>query len=63
MNKENKDKLWKIIQKAGTSKGKLPAHLIILKKIPMRISLCIKEKFNLSYKDIPDDKLTSYRLY
>ena len=61
MNKENKDKLWKIIQKTGDDlKGKLPAHPNHPKgrNSYAHIALCIKEKFNLSYKDIPDDKLT-----
>ena len=57
MNKENANRLWKIIQEAGDFlKGQLPdspnhprgrnpyAH----------ISICIKKKFNVSYKDIPD---------
>ena len=61
VNKENKDKLWKIIQKTGDDlKGKLPAHPNHPKgrNSYAHIALCIKEKFNLSYKDIPDDKLT-----
>ena len=61
MNKENASKLWKIIQKTGDDlKGKLPAHPNHPKgrNSYAHIALCIKEKFNLSYKDIPDDKLT-----
>ena len=61
MNKENANKLWKIIQKTGDDlKGKLPAHPNHPKgrNSYAHIALCIKEKFNLSYKDIPDDKLT-----
>ena len=59
MNKENASKLWKIIQEAGDylvcqlpnhpnhPKGRNPyAH----------VALCVKEKFNSSYKDIPDEK-------
>ena len=58
MNKENSTKLWKIIQEAGDylqiklhdhpnhPKGRNPyAH----------VALCIKNKFGLSYKDIPDE--------
>ena len=66
MNKENTDKLWKIIQKAGDDlKGKLPAHPSHPKgrNSYAHIALCIKEKFNLSYKDIPDEKFEQVRNY
>ncbi len=59
MNKENASKLWKIIQEAGDYlHGKLPNHLDHPsgRNPYAHIALCIKEKFNLSYKDIPDDK-------
>ena len=59
MNKENASKLWKIIQEAGDYlDGKLPNHLDHPsgRNPYAHIALCIKEKFNLSYKDIPDDK-------
>ena len=59
MNKENAEKLWKIIQETGDYlQGRLPnqpnhpngrnpyAH----------VAICIKNKFDSSYKDIPDDK-------
>jgi hypothetical protein len=59
LNKENASKLWKIIQEAGNylvnklpedsnhPKGRNPyAH----------IAICVKSKFNSSYKDIPDEK-------
>ena len=59
MNKENARRLWKLIQEAGDylqnklpdssshSKGRNPyAH----------VALCIKEKFENSYKDIPDEQ-------
>ncbi len=59
MNKENASKLWKDILKAGDYlKGQLPEH----PNHPngrnpyAHIALCIKEKFNFSYKDIPDEK-------
>ena len=58
MNKENVSKLWKIIQEAGDYLvGQLPDH----PNHPngrnpyAHVALCIKEKFNLSYKDIPDE--------
>ena len=59
MNKENSQKLWKIIQEAGDYlDGKLPNH----PNHPSgrnpyaHIALSVKEKFNSSYKDIPDHK-------
>ena len=59
MNKENANKLWKIIQKAGDHlQGKLPDH----QNHPQgrnpyaHVALCIKNNFNASYKDISDEK-------
>ena len=59
MNNDNTKKLWKFIQESGdyllvqlpdhpnNPKGRNPyAH----------VALCVKEKFNASYKDIPDQK-------
>ena len=59
MNKENKIKLWTIIQKAGDFlSGQLPNHPNHPKgRNPYaHIALCVKEHFNSSYKDIPDEK-------
>ena len=59
MNKQNKIKLWKIIQQAGDFlSGQLPDHPNHPKgRNPYaHVALCIKEKFNASYKDIPDTK-------
>ena len=59
MNKENASKLWKIIQKAGDNlAGQLPEHPNHPKgRNPYaHVALCVKEKFFLSYKDIPDEK-------
>ena len=60
MNKENASKLWKIIQDAGDYLvGQLPDH----PNQPngrnpyAHVALCVKEKFNASYKDIHDEKL------
>ena len=57
MNKENSKKLWLIIQNAGDAlKEKLPNH----PKHPKgrnpyaHVAFCVKNKFNASYKDIPD---------
>ena len=57
MNKENASKLWKIIQQAGDDlQGKLPDHPNHPKgRNPYaHVALCVKNKFKLSYKDIPD---------
>ena len=57
MNKENASKLWKIIQQAGDDlQGKLPDHPNHPKgRNPYaHLALCVKNKFKLSYKDIPD---------
>ena len=59
MNKDNKIRLWKIIQSAGDYLvGQLPDHPNHPKgRNPYaHVALCIKEKFKTSYKDIPDDK-------
>ena len=59
MNKKNSIKLWKIIQKAGDH---LHEHLPDHPNHPKgrnsyaHVALCVKEKFNTSYKDIPDEK-------
>tara|TARA_Y100000992_G_C21161621_1_gene441355 strand:- start:227 stop:454 length:228 start_codon:yes stop_codon:yes gene_type:complete len=59
MNKENANKLWKIIQEAGDHlQGKLPDHQNHPKgRNPYaHVALCVKNKFNASYKDISDEK-------
>ena len=59
MNKENASKLWKMIQEAGDYlEGKLPDHQNHPKgRNPYaHIALCVREKFQLSYKDIEDEK-------
>jgi len=59
MNKENKIKLWKMIQDAGDFlSGQLPNHPNHPKgRNPYaHVALCVKEHFNSSYKDIPDGK-------
>ena len=60
MNKENASKLWKIIQEAGGYlNGQLPEHPNHPKgRNPYaHVAICVKNKFNASYKDIEDDKL------
>ena len=59
MNKENSTKIWKIIQEAGDFlSGQLPNHPNHPKgRNPYaHVALCVKEHFNSSYKDIPDEK-------
>ena len=59
MNKENARKLWKIIQEAGDYLvGQLPDHPNHPKgRNPYaHVAICVKSKFNSSYKDIPDEK-------
>ena len=59
MNKENSRKLWKIIQEAGDYLvGQLPDHPNHPKgRNPYaHVAICIKSKFNASYKNIEDEK-------
>ena len=59
MTPENSRKLWKIIQEAGDYLvGQLPDHPNHPKgRNPYaHVAICIKSKFNSSYKDIEDDK-------
>ena len=59
MNDENKKKLWKEILLAGDYlKDKLPNHPNHPRgRNPYaHIALEIKNKFNMSYKDVPDEK-------
>ena len=59
MNKENASKLWKIIQESGDLlKNNLPEHPNHPKgrNSYAHIAICIKNKFNNSYKDIDDKK-------
>ena len=59
MNEENRRKLWKIIQEAGDYlAGRLPDHPNHPRgRNPYaHVAICVKEKFNNSYKDIEDEK-------
>ena len=59
MQKENSARIWKMIQEAGDFlKNKLPNHPNHPKgRNPYaHVALCIKTKFNKSYKDIDDRK-------
>lgn len=66
MNEDNKKIIWKKIQNTGDLLQPL------LKPSPFHpkgrnayahIALCIKEKFGLSYKDIPDEKYEEVILF
>ena len=66
LNKENKNKLWKIIQEAGNQlKDQLPDHPNHPRgRNPYaHVALCVKNKFNASYKDIPDDQFNDIIKY
>ncbi len=55
----NTRKLWKIIQEAGDYlEGQLPNHPNHPKgrNSYAHVAKSIKDRFNLSYKDIPDEK-------
>ena len=59
MNKENASKLWKMIQEAGDFlQGQLPEHPNHPKgRNPYaHVALAVKEEFNVTYKEIPDEK-------
>ena len=59
MSPENASKLWKMIQKAGDYlRDQLPDHPNHPKgrNSYAHVAICIKSKFNASYKDIDDDK-------
>tara|TARA_B100001123_G_C15101317_1_gene943662 strand:+ start:657 stop:884 length:228 start_codon:yes stop_codon:yes gene_type:complete len=59
MNEKNKKYLWIEILKAGDYlKGKLPDHPNHPKgrNSYAHVALEIKNKFNMSYKDLPDNK-------
>ena len=59
MTEENRRKLWKIIVDAGDYlSGQLPDHANHPKgRNPYaHVAICIKSKFNASYKNIEDEK-------
>ena len=60
MDEENRRKLWTLIKEAGDYLvGQLPDHPNHPKgRNPYaHVAICVKSKFNASYKDIPDDQL------
>ena len=59
MNEENRRRLWVLIQEAGDYlQGQLPDHPNHPKgRNPYaHVAICIKSKFEKSYKDIDDNK-------
>ena len=59
MNKENTSKLWEIIQEAGDYlRGQLPNHPNHPKgrNAYAHVAICVKDHFDSTYKDIPDEK-------
>ena len=59
MNKDNSSVIWKLIQETGDCiKGKLSPHPNHPKgRNPYaHIALMVKNRFGMSYKDVPDDK-------
>jgi hypothetical protein len=66
MNKENASKLWKIIQEAGDYlQNELPDHPNHPKgrNSYAHVAKCVKEKFNVSYKDVPDKQFNEVSKY
>ena len=66
MNEENRRKLWRLIVEAGDYlDGHLPDHPNHPKgRNPYaHIAICVKSKFNASYKDIPDNKFDDVLKY
>ena len=66
MNKKNASKLWKMIQEAGDYlQGQLPEHPNHPRgrNSYAHVALCVREKFNASYKDISDEKLNDVLKY
>ena len=61
MNEDNRRQLWKVIQVAGDYlQDQLPDHPNHPKgrNSYAHVAICVKEKFENSYKDIPDEKFT-----
>ena len=66
MNKENSSKLWKIIQEAGDYLvDQLPEHPNHPKgrNSYAHVAICVKSKFNSSYKNIPDEQFNEVVRY
>ena len=66
MNEDNRRQLWKLIVEAGLYLGdQLPDH----PNHPQgrnpyaHVAICVKDKFQMSYKDIDDDKFSEVVQY
>ena len=61
MNEDKARQLWKVIQEAGDYlQGQLPDHPNHPKgRNPYaHVAICVRSKFQKTYKDIPDEKFT-----
>ena len=59
MNEDNRRKIWKLIQEAGLYlRGQLPDHSNHPKgRNPYaHVAICVRDHFDSTYKDIPDEK-------
>ena len=66
MNEDNRRKLWLLIQEAGHYLGgQLPDHANHPRgrNLYAHVAICIKSKFNASYKDIDDEKFDEVTKY
>ena len=66
MNESNRKYLCQAILETGDQlKGKLPSHLNHPngRNPYAHVSACVKEHFNCSYKDVPDDLLDDVLQY
>ena len=66
MSPENQKQIWEEIRKTG---DRLVGHLPPSPRHPKgrnpyaHVALCVKQEFGCSYKDIPDEKISSLRFY
>jgi hypothetical protein len=66
MTEDNRRKLWTLIKEAGDYlQGQLPDHPNHPKgRNPYaHVAICVKSKFNASYKDIEDEKFNEIVSY
>ena len=66
MTEDNRRKLWTLIKEAGDYlQGQLPDHPNHPKgRNPYaHVAICVKSKFNQSYKDIEDEKFSEVVKY
>jgi len=66
MTEDNRRKLWTLIKEAGDYlQGQLPEHPNHPKgRNPYaHVALAVKEEFNVTYKDIPDEKFDEVMKY